>query len=52
MTGDVYTFGWNRDGQLGLGDDHDRQYPSLVESQALEDCHVVKVRPHELLLNR
>ena len=29
-TGRVYTWGWNRHGQLGLGDTHDRLVPSAV----------------------
>jgi alpha-tubulin suppressor-like RCC1 family protein len=43
--GDVYTFGWNRDGQLGHGDDADRHMPTLVEAQLLADTHIVKVHP-------
>ena len=29
-TGRVYTWGWNKHGQLGLGDTHDRLVPSMV----------------------
>ena len=28
--GNVYAWGWNRDGQLGIGDDKDRNIPTLI----------------------
>ena len=41
--GAVYTFGWNADGQLGLGDTVSREGPTLVEG-ALDDEHITQVR--------
>ncbi|KAK9908348.1 hypothetical protein WJX75_006427 [Coccomyxa subellipsoidea] len=42
--GAVYTWGWNRDGQLGHGANQPAcRTPRLVESQMLADAHVMKV---------
>ncbi|CAL8469451.1 g8992 [Coccomyxa elongata] len=42
--GAVYTWGWNRDGQLGHGPDQPScRRARLVEAPALADVHVVKV---------
>ena len=42
-SGDVYSWGWNQDGQLGLGDDRSRGEPELVSHAQLEDAHVAQV---------
>lgn len=42
-SGDVYAWGANTWGQLGLGDDVSRTSPVLVEDCALESCIVVQV---------
>ena len=41
--GDVYSWGWNADGQLGLGDDSGRAEPELVSDALLEDEHIEQV---------
>ncbi|KAL0021375.1 hypothetical protein WJX77_009849 [Trebouxia sp. C0004] len=41
--GDVYSWGWNADGQLGLGDDQSRGEPELVSHAQLEDVHINQV---------
>ena len=42
-SGDVYSWGWNADGQLGLGDDQSRGEPELVADAQLEDLHIDQV---------
>lgn len=42
-SGDVYSWGWNADGQLGLGNDCGRAEPELVSDAALEDEHIEQV---------
>ena len=42
-SGDVYSWGWNSDGQLGLGNDQNRSLPELVAATVLEDVHIDKV---------
>ncbi|KAK9811274.1 hypothetical protein WJX72_001024 [[Myrmecia] bisecta] len=42
-SGAVYAWGWNQDGQLGLGHDYSEEQPQLVESPLLDEAHVVKV---------
>jgi len=42
-SGDVYSWGWNADGQLGLGDDQSRGEPELVSHAQLEDVHIDQV---------
>ena len=42
-SGDVYSWGWNSDGQLGLGNDQNRSLPELVAAAVLEDMHIDKV---------
>ena len=42
-SGDVYSWGWNADGQLGLGDDSGRAEPELVSDAALERENVEQV---------
>eukprot|EP00873_Tetraselmis_striata_P035656 jgi/Tetstr1/455920/TSEL_042701.t1 len=45
-SGDVYCWGWNCDGQLGLpseGNGHMVWQPALVEGEGLEDAHVCEV---------
>ena len=42
-SGDVYSWGWNADGQLGLGDDQSRGEPELVADPLLEDSHIEQV---------
>ncbi len=44
-SGDVYSWGWNADGQLGLGDDQSRGEPELVSHAQLEDVHIDQVCP-------
>lgn len=44
-SGDVYSWGWNSDGQLGLGDDQGRSEPQLVEADLLENVHIDKASP-------
>ena len=43
-SGAVFAWGWNSDGQLGLGDDQNRCQPELVDASILEDEHIDKVR--------
>ena len=42
-SGDVYSWGWNADGQLGLGDDSGRGEPELVSAAKLQDEHIDQV---------
>ena len=42
-SGDVYSWGWNADGQLGLGDDQSRAEPELVADPKLENLHITRV---------
>lgn len=42
-SGAVFAWGWNSDGQLGLGDDRNRSQPELVAAAMLEDVDVNKV---------
>lgn len=42
VAGAVYAWGWNRDGQLGVGDDRDRAEPTLVEADSLA-ADIIKV---------
>ena len=42
-SGDVYSWGWNSEGQLGLGDDQSRGEPALVADPQLEHLHVTQV---------
>ena len=42
-SGDVYSWGWNADGQLGLGDDGGRAEPELVSAALLEHEHIEQV---------
>ena len=42
-SGDVYSWGWNADGQLGLGDDSGRAEPELVSDASLEHEHIEQV---------
>ena len=42
--GAVYTLGWNQDGQLGLGEVHSRDQPTLVPG-CLEDEDAVQASP-------
>lgn len=42
-SGDVYSWGWNADGQLGLGDDSGRGEPELVSDAKLEHEHIDQV---------
>ena len=42
-SGDVYSWGWNADGQLGLGDDQSRGEPELVSHAQLQDVHIDQV---------
>jgi alpha-tubulin suppressor-like RCC1 family protein len=39
----VYSWGWNSEGQLGLGHTRSMRCPTLVEAPVLEDEDVVKV---------
>lgn len=43
-SGDVYSWGWNADGQLGLGGDTGRGEPELVSDAKLEHEHVDQVK--------
>ena len=43
-SGDVYSWGWNADGQLGLGDDHSRAEPELVADSQLANLHICQVK--------
>ena len=45
-SGDVYSWGWNSDGQLGLDDDQSRGEPELVSHPQLEDLHIDQVTKH------
>ncbi|KAL3157799.1 hypothetical protein ABBQ32_012223 [Trebouxia sp. C0010 RCD-2024] len=42
-SGDVYSWGWNADGQLGLGDDSGRGEPELVSDAKLQHEHIDQV---------
>lgn len=42
-SGDIYSWGMNKDGQLGLGDETSRCTPVLVDSSLVEDCEWDKV---------
>lgn len=42
-SGDLYSWGMNKDGQLGLGDEASRCSPVLVDSPLVEDCEWSKV---------
>ena len=44
-SGDVYSWGWNADGQLGLGNDQSRGEPELVSHAQLENVHIDQVCP-------
>lgn len=50
-TGQVYTFGRNSDGQLGLADFVDRQKPSLVSSIAGNVVKIAAGAKHSLVLS-
>ena len=39
-TGDIYTFGWNKYGQLGLGSNEDALVPALVPSFGSEEKQI------------
>eukprot|EP00958_Prasinococcus_capsulatus_P000378 scaffold30_cov416-Prasinococcus_capsulatus_cf.AAC.35 len=41
-TGDIYTFGWNKYGQLGLGSNEDALTPALVTALAPKDNKIPK----------
>ena len=43
-SGDVYSWGWNQDGQLGLGDDSSRGEPELLSDAQLEEQCIEQVR--------
>lgn len=43
-SGAVFAWGWNSDGQLGLGHDRNRSQPELLDAAVLEDVDVDKVR--------
>ena len=53
--GEVYSWGWNKRGQLGLSDTEDRLTPSLVT--ALEDKNITRLstqdfdKHHSIVLN-
>ena len=42
-SGDVYSWGWNADGQQGLGDDESRAEPELVAEHKLQNLHITQV---------
>ena len=42
-SGDVYSWGWNADGQLGLADDQSRAEPELVADPKVENLHISQV---------
>ena len=43
-SGDVYSWGWNQDGQLGLGDDSSRGEPELLSDAQLEEQCIEQVK--------
>ena len=50
-SGDVYAWGWNSDGQLGLGDDQGRSEPQLVDADLLENVCIDKASLAMLVLS-
>jgi alpha-tubulin suppressor-like RCC1 family protein len=46
----VYCWGWNSEGQLGLGHTHNTSLPQLVEDPLLDQEHIIKVPHHKIFL--
>ena len=49
VTGAVYAWGLNKEGQLGVGNDVGRDMPTLLEAHVLAGVHVVKAYPRQLI---